>query len=80
MVFPVRFLRMAIRKRGKMYQLVQHAPRRYQPIEARETVWTSLRTDSATAAKVKAPLAWAQMIDAWKARLAGDSLDRRISV
>ena len=68
-------MHMAIKKRGKIYQLVQRVPRRYQPVEARETVWISLHTDSETAAKVKAPLAWAQMIEAWEARLAGDSQD-----
>ena len=75
MAIPVHFLHMAIKKRGNIYQLVQRVPRRYQPVEARETVWISLHTDSETAAKVKAPLAWAQMIEAWDARLAGDSPD-----
>lgn len=75
MAIPVHFLHMAIKKRGKIYQLVQRVPRRYQPVETRETVWISLHTDSETAAKVKAPLAWAQMIEAWEARLAGDSQD-----
>ncbi|WP_370651073.1 DUF6538 domain-containing protein [Cypionkella sp.] len=69
------FLHTEIKKRGNIYQLVQRVPRRYQPVEARETVWISLHTDSETAAKVKAPLAWAQMIEAWEARLAGDSPD-----
>ena len=69
------FLHMAIKKRGKIYQLVQRVPRRYQPVEARETVWISLHTDSETVAKVEAPMAWAQMIEAWEARLAGDSQD-----
>ncbi len=69
------FLHMAIKKRGKIYQLVQRVPRRYQPVEARETVWISLHTDSETVANAKAPMAWAQMIEAWEARLAGDSPD-----
>jgi len=68
---------MAIKKCGKIYQRVQRVPRRYQPVEARETVWISLHTDSETVANAKAPMAWAQMIEAWEARLAGDSPDTK---
>jgi integrase len=66
---------MNIRKRGKTYQLVRRVPRRYQPVEARESVWISLHTDSESVAQMKAPMAWAEMIEAWEARLAGDTID-----
>ncbi|WP_328287165.1 tyrosine-type recombinase/integrase [Cypionkella psychrotolerans] len=72
---PVHHSSMNIKQRGKIYQLVKRVPRRYQPVEARETVWISLHTDSESVAKAKAPMAWAQMIEAWEARLAGDSTD-----
>lgn len=72
---PVHVLVMNLKKRGKVFQLVKRVPRRYQPVEARETVWISLHTDSETVAKIKAPMAWAEMIEAWEARLAGDTTD-----
>lgn len=66
---------MTLKKRGKIFQLVRRVPRRYQPVETRETVWISLHTDSESVAKIKAPMAWAAMIEAWEARLAGDTTD-----
>ena len=66
---------MSIAKRGRLYHLRRRVPRRYRGIEPRETVWMSLHTDSETLARSKADRAWSQMIEAWEARLAGNSRD-----
>lgn len=66
---------MSIAKRGRLYHLRRRVPRRYRGIEPRETVWISLHTDSETIAHSKADRAWSQMIEAWEARLAGNSVD-----
>ena len=64
-----------IKLRGKSYQLYKRVPKRYAPIEPRTFVWLSLHTDSPTVARAKADGAWAQMVEAWEARLAGDNAD-----
>ncbi|WP_235952785.1 DUF6538 domain-containing protein [Alterinioella nitratireducens] len=64
-----------IKLRGKSYQLYKRVPRRYAPIESRKFVWLSLHTDSQSIARSKADGAWAQMVEAWEARLAGDTAD-----
>ncbi|WP_317057813.1 tyrosine-type recombinase/integrase [Roseovarius rhodophyticola] len=66
---------MSIAKRGRLYHLRRRVPRRYGGVELRETVWISLHTDSEMVARSKADRAWSQMIEAWEARLAGDSRD-----
>lgn len=66
---------MSIAKRGRLYHLRRRVPRRYRWIERRETVWISLHTDSEMIARSKADRAWSQMIEAWEARLAGNSAD-----
>lgn len=66
---------MSILKRGSIYQLRKRVPRSYHAVETRDTVWISLHTDSETVAKTKASVAWTQMIEAWEARLAGDTDD-----
>ncbi len=66
---------MSITKRGSTFHLRRRVPRRYREVEPRETVWISLHTDSETVAKSKAGRAWDQMIEAWEARLAGDTDD-----
>ncbi len=66
---------MGIAKRGRHYHLRRRVPRRYRGVEPRETVWISLHTDSETVAHSKADRAWSQMIEAWEARLAGNSAD-----
>lgn len=66
---------MTILKRGTTFHLRRRVPRRYRPVEQRETIWISLHTDSESLAKSKAQRAWAQMIEAWEARLAGDTAD-----
>ncbi|PKQ11022.1 MAG: integrase [Alphaproteobacteria bacterium HGW-Alphaproteobacteria-1] len=66
---------MSISKRSNTYHLRRRVPRRYRDVEPRDTVWISLHTDSETVAKSKADRAWGQMIEAWEARLAGDTND-----
>lgn len=66
---------MSIAKRGRLYHLRRRVPRRYRGIEPRETVWISLHTGTETVAGRKADRAWSQMIEAWEARLAGNSAD-----
>ncbi|WP_430448725.1 DUF6538 domain-containing protein [Rhodophyticola sp.] len=66
---------MSIAKRGRLYHLRRRVPRRYRGVEPRETVWISLHTDSETVAHSKADRAWSQMVEAWEARLAGNSED-----
>ena len=64
-----------IKLRGKSYQLYKRVPKRYAAIEHRTFVWLSLHTDSQSIAESKADSAWAQMVAAWEARLAGDQTD-----
>lgn len=64
-----------IKLRGKYYQLYKRVPKRYAAIEHRTFVWLSLHTDSKSIAESKADGAWAQMVAAWEARLAGDQTD-----
>jgi hypothetical protein len=64
-----------IKLRGSSYQLYKRVPKRYAAIEHRTFVWLSLHTDSKSLAENKAAGAWAQMIEAWEARLAGDQAD-----
>ncbi|OAN75120.1 integrase [Jannaschia sp. EhC01] len=66
---------MSIAKRSSTYHLRRRVPRRYRDVEPRDTVWISLHTDSETVATSKADRAWSQMIEAWEARLAGNSDD-----
>jgi integrase len=66
---------MSVTKRANKFHLRKRVPTRYQSVEPRGTVWISLHTDSETIAKQKADGAWAQMIEAWEAKLAGDSRD-----
>ena len=62
-------------RRGSTWQLRRRVPVRYRSVEPREVVWISLHTDSETVARGKAERAWAQMIEAWEARRAGDTED-----
>lgn len=64
-----------IKLRGKTYQLYKRVPKRYASVEPRNSVWLSLHTDSPSVARAKAEGAWAQMVEAWEARLAGDNSD-----
>lgn len=64
---------MAIMRRGKMLWLRNRVPARYALVEQRNEIWLSLHTDSETIAKKKATLIWDEQIEAWEARLAGDT-------
>ena len=64
-----------IKLRGNVYQIYRRVPRRYASIEKRAFVWLSLHTDSKSLAESKAAPAWAQLMDAWEARLTGDQAD-----
>lgn len=66
---------MAIQQRNKTFHIRKRVPTRYAPVEPRKWVWISLHTDSEAIAKVKAPKVWSNMIEAWEARLAGDTTD-----
>ena len=61
--------------RGSTYHLRKRVPQRFAAVEPRKTVWISLHTDSETAALAKAPAAWAGLLEAWEARLAGQDGD-----
>lgn len=61
--------------RGDTYYLRKRVPIRYAPIEPKELVHISLATDSFDVARRKAPEVWAQMIEAWEAKLDGHDAD-----
>ncbi|TQM92439.1 DUF6538 domain-containing protein [Roseinatronobacter monicus] len=66
---------MKLIQRGTTYYIRKRVPQRFAAVESRQTVWISLHTDSLTLAQTKAPAAWAEMNEAWEARLAGDTDD-----
>lgn len=66
---------MTLHQRNKTFHIRKRVPTRYARVETRKWVWISLHTDSEAIAKVKAPKVWANMIEAWEARLAGDTTD-----
>ena len=62
-------------ERGDTFYLCRRIPARYRDLDERAAVWISLHTDSESVAKSKADRIWGQMIEAWEAKLAGDSED-----
>lgn len=66
---------MTIIRRGKTYHLRRRVPLRYQRVEPRPIIGISLHTDSESVARAKAETTWQHMIEAWEARLAGDTSD-----
>ncbi|WP_202814290.1 tyrosine-type recombinase/integrase [Aureimonas sp. AU4] len=62
-------------RRGDLFHLRRRVPLRFKPVEPREFVWISLRTDSESHARQKAEASWSHMVEAWEARLAGDTDD-----
>jgi len=66
---------MSIIQRARTFYLRKRVPRRYQGVEPREFAVISLHTDSKPVAESKAPQVWADLIEAWEARLAGDTDD-----
>lgn len=57
--------------RGDSYYIRRRVPHRFAPVEPRGIVQISLFTDSLSVARRKAPEVWAQMVEAWEAKLAG---------
>ena len=64
---------MTLQLRNRTYHLRKRVPQRFKAIEQRNEITVSLRTDSETIARQKASLTWDNMIDAWEARLRGES-------
>lgn len=62
---------MTIMRRQKTLYLRKRVPTRYRSVDDRESVWLSLATDSEEVARQKAPIVWADMIEAWEAKLEG---------
>jgi len=59
--------------RGETYYIRKRVPTRYVSVEPRTFVQMSLATDSFGLARRKAPEVWAQMIEAWEAKLDGQT-------
>ncbi len=57
--------------RESIWHIRKRVPVRYSAIEPRSIVHVSLHTDSRTVAALKAPQVWAEMIEAWEAKLEG---------
>ncbi|MBN8294589.1 tyrosine-type recombinase/integrase [Rhodobacter sp. NTK016B] len=68
---------MRFTKRNGHLHLRRRVPRRYAEIEPREYVWISLHTDLEDVAKRKAPAIWDEMLEAWEAKLHGDTADAK---
>jgi integrase len=66
---------MKLARRNKTLYLHKRVPRRYRLVDARESVWLSLATDSEEVARQKAPVIWQDMIEAWEAKLEGRDAD-----
>lgn len=66
---------MALIIRGTTYYLRRHVPGRYSSVESRVEILHSLHTDSRPVAEKKALLVWDDLVEAWEARLAGDTED-----
>ena len=66
------------RGRGKTLHIRRRVPIRFKPVESREYVWISLRTDSESDARRKAPGVWDGMLASWEAKLAGNSEDAEV--
>ncbi len=66
---------MKIILRSNTYHIVRRVPTRYTSVDPRTKVSISLHTDSRSVAQTKATTVWSQMIEAWEARLAGDTDD-----
>ena len=62
---------MTVTRRGTTFHLRKRIPRRFSRVDDRAFVWVSLHTDSESHAKKKAAVVWAEMIEAWEAKLAG---------
>lgn len=63
---------MQITLRGQSYYLRKRVPRRFSRVEERDMIFMSLHTDSKDIAEMKARKVWADMIEAWEAKMDGD--------
>lgn len=68
-------MKMSLVKRGGTLHIRKRVPRRYAEVEPRDYVCLSLHTDSESIGQQKATQIWADLIEAWEAKLAGDSKD-----
>ncbi len=59
--------------RAGTFHLRRRVPKRFRKIEDRGEVWISLHTDSASIARDKAPIVWAEHLEAWEAKLRGET-------
>lgn len=66
---------MKLLRRGSAFHLRRRVPLRFKEVEPREHVSISLHTDSEKTAKEKAAVVWAEMIDAWEAKLDGATME-----
>ena len=64
---------MGITKRSKTWHLRKRVPVDYQGVESRLEIVCSLHTDSEVIARQKADQIWQHQIEAWEAKLAGDT-------
>lgn len=70
--------KLPIQLRGDTWHLRKRVPRRYASVDSRDYVWISLATDSESIAARKASEVWASLIEAWEAKLAGDTDDAEV--
>lgn len=68
-------MKMRLITRGGTLYLRKRVPKRYASVDPRAFVCLSLHTDSESIANQKAPKIWADLIEAWEAKLAGDTKD-----
>lgn len=61
--------------RNGTYHFRKRVPRRYASVEPIPILQLGLHTDSLEIARIKAPQVWAEMIEAWEAKLDGDSAE-----
>ncbi|PCI03000.1 MAG: hypothetical protein COB78_12015 [Hyphomicrobiales bacterium] len=66
---------MAIILRNKICYLKGWFPKQFSRVERHKEVWISLETDHLAIAEKKAPLAWETHLDAWTAKVDGDTSD-----
>ncbi|WP_330696789.1 DUF6538 domain-containing protein [Fontisubflavum oceani] len=57
---------------GKTWHLRRRVPNRFKPVEPREVIKKSLKTDSRAVAAQKAVAYWNELIENWELLLAGD--------
>lgn len=63
-----------VNRNGHLY-LRRRVPKRYEDVEPRSYVWMSMHTDLEDVARRKAPGIWDEMLEAWEAKMHGDSDD-----